>query len=103
MHSRHVTNTEVKQALNNSDWNVTKTRFAAWRYSLVIAYPKSEVKALVFANTIHIFLAILFGAVVLLFVTFFLVRNIVSLSLDNYIHRESTSRRGLANSLCRFP
>jgi len=102
MHSRHVTNTEVKQALNNSDWNVTKTRFAAWGYSLVIAYPKSEVQGLVFANTIRVFLAILFGAVVLLFVTFFLIRNIVSQPLDNYIHRVTDIAQGSGDLTVSF-
>jgi len=102
MHSRHVTNTEVKQALNNSDWNVTKTRFAAWGYSLVIAYPKSEVQGLVLANTIRVFLAILFGAVVLLFVTFFLIRNIVSQPLDNYIHRVTDIAQGSGDLTVSF-
>lgn len=87
LHSQHVTQKTIENALDNDneDWEVTVIPYEKWGYELILAYSKKEQYNILFSElSLLIFKSLLAGAVILL-TTFFLVKKIVGDPLKYFI------------------
>lgn len=103
MNSNHMTDESVKAALSNTnEWEVINQQFENWGYQLVVAYPKSEVTALVFKSSIYTLLVVLIGALIISALSILMLRNIVGKPLDGYIQRVNDLAKGSGDLTVRF-
>lgn len=103
MHSSHVTDTEVSQALNNnSDWIVQVVPFKAWGYDVILAASAEEKSALIGGAVATVLFKILLASAGVLITIWLLIKYIVGQPLDEFIGVVNNLASGEGDLTFRF-
>lgn len=87
MHSAHVSDDIVKNALNSNsgDWEVTVVPFDAWGYELILTSSADEKSALVTSAVLSVLIKIVIASATILATLFFLINHMVGRPLEEFI------------------
>ncbi|MEM7421191.1 MAG: Cache 3/Cache 2 fusion domain-containing protein [Pseudomonadota bacterium] len=103
MHSSHVSDAIVQEALaNDDDWLVTVTPFAPWGYDIILAASSSEKSALIGQAVFAVFIKIVLASAGILLTIWLLVKHIVGKPLDEFIGVVSNLSSGEGDLTFRF-
>lgn len=103
MHSSHVTDTEVSQALNNnSDWIVQVVPFKAWGYDVILAASAEEKSALIGGAVATVLFKILLASAGVLITIWLLIKYIVGQPLEEFIGVVNNLASGEGDLTFRF-
>ena len=103
MHSSHVTDTEISQALNNnSDWIVQVVPFKAWGYDVILAASAEEKSALIGGAVATVLFKILLASAGVLITIWLLIKYIVGQPLDEFIGVVNNLASGEGDLTFRF-
>ncbi len=103
MHSSHVTDTQVSQALNNnSDWIVQVVPFKAWGYDVILAASAEEKSALIGGAVATVLFKILLASAGVLITIWLLIKYIVGQPLDEFIGVVNNLASGEGDLTFRF-
>ncbi|GFD89651.1 hypothetical protein KUL152_18770 [Tenacibaculum sp. KUL152] len=103
MHSSHVSDAIVQEALtNNDDWLVTVTPFSPWGYDIILAASSSEKSALIGQAVFAVFIKIVLASAGILLTIWLLVKHIVGKPLDEFIGVVNNLSSGEGDLTFRF-
>lgn len=103
MHSSHVTEANVTQALNqNENWIVEVVPFSKWGYDIILAASASEKAAMVSSSVITVVLKIVLASAGILLTVWLLVKYIVGKPLDEFIGVVNNLSTGEGDLTFRF-
>jgi len=103
MHSNHLPENEIKNALSNSDdWTMSKTTFSPWEYSVVVAYPNSEVDSVVMRSSLMLLVGIVFGSVLIIALCIYLLNKEVNTPLRQYLQGVNDLAKGSGDLTISF-
>lgn len=87
--SKHVSDTQLKNAINGRDdsWQVLKAPFAPWDFSIVTAYSHQDIRNRIVSGVIQTFVTISILAIVIILIIFALTRSIIINSLYYMIEK----------------
>lgn len=87
MHSSHVNEATVSQALTgqDDDWTVDIVPFEAWGYELILVASNSEKSALITSAVLGVLLKIIIASAIILGTIYYLIHNMVGKPLDEFI------------------
>lgn len=104
MHSAHVSDDIVKNALSSSggDWEVTVIPFDAWGYKLILASSASEKSALATSAVFSVLIKIVIASAAVLATLFFLINHMVGKPLEQFIGVVNDLASGEGNLTFRF-
>ncbi|WP_342608351.1 methyl-accepting chemotaxis protein [Vibrio tritonius] len=103
MHSSHVSDQTVQQALQDSAaWHVKKAEFAPWGYQIVTAYSNAEVSEQIWAQSLRSAGLILVSGLVLILFNSWLVNRIVGKPLAVFVQAIEDIAQGEGDLTQRF-
>ncbi len=102
MHSTNIERSAVENAMTSDEWDIIKTPYEAWGYTVVVGVSKQEVSDLVFGAALKsISFVIGMGAVILLAISF-LVKVLVGRPLETYVKAITDIAEGEGDLTQRF-
>ncbi|MFM2476562.1 Cache 3/Cache 2 fusion domain-containing protein [Celerinatantimonas sp. MCCC 1A17872] len=103
MHSANVSDAQVTDALKDGQpWTVRKEEFKPWGYTIVAAYPDSEVSSAITHKSLQVIGTLLLLGIILVVITSFLVRNIIGKPLRLYVSAIHNIAEGEGDLTQRF-
>ena len=103
MHSSHVNDAQVTEALNkNEDWIVEVVPFSKWGYDIILAASASEKASMVSSSVITLVFKIVLASAGILLTVWLLVKYIVGNPLDEFIGVVNNLSTGEGDLTFRF-
>lgn len=104
MHSSHVSDAKVREALtsNDEDWLVTITPFEPWGYDIILVASSSEKSALIGEAVFIVIVKIVLASAGILLTIWFLVNHIVGKPLEEFIGVVNNLSSGEGDLTFRF-
>lgn len=94
-HSRHVEPEGIQSVLSNSaGWNLQRTEFPSWGFTIITAYPEHELRAMAWAQAWRIGLASVLVALLLVGILFLMVRTLVARPIRTAVDASSMIAAG---------
>lgn len=103
MHSSHINDRDVEQALNDNDtWSTVIVPFEKWGYDLVLVVSESEKSSMVGSAVFSVLIKIILASGAVLATIFMLINHIVGKPLDEFIRVVDDLASGEGNLTFRF-
>jgi methyl-accepting chemotaxis protein len=104
MHSSHVSDAKVREALtsNDEDWLVSITPFEPWGYDIILVASSSEKSALIGEAVFIVIVKIVLASAGILLTIWFLVNHIVGKPLEEFIGVVNNLSSGEGDLTFRF-
>lgn len=101
--SNNVKEADVKSAIEGKgDWEVRQSEFTTWGYKVIVAYPRSEVHAILVKQSIQIITVCIVILLALMGITSFLVNQTVTKPLNRVSERLHSITNGDGDLTLRF-